>query len=940
MSDTSTNEAAELSVPLSQVQAGIFDPAAPTFETHVLLEICDMAAARAFVGSLANEVTTEADVSGAAGPATRVSVGFTSEGLAALGVAASVLDSFPREFLDGMPARAIALGDNGPNDPVDWDAPYRTDEQHRLHMWLMVQGDDSTEVEARVVEVVEPAVAAGAIRELGREHGQQFGPDRAPAKEHFGFNDNLSQPGVAGVGQPVYPGQGTLQPDGTWDPIPVGCFLLGYENGYGDTPLHPSDATLRNNGTYMVLRKLEQDVPAFREAVADTATRFGMDEQLCAAKFVGRWRSGAPLEICPEHDDPSVLDDHETANSFHYRGPDRVGGDAGGQRVPRGAHIRRVNPRDSFTIQSVVDPKNHRIIRRSAPYGRYLEEGSGPDGVRRGLLFRAFNASILDQFEMIQSEWVNNSNENQGVSTDRDPFVGSVEPMGHPSRRNPPSFTIPQPDGTCPTRYGLPQFVTVRGGAYFFVPSIDALRGLAVPLPPPPDPPPPLPAPFLASYEAIAGIPGIQASQVRELQINLVLGYQAHLVELGDELRSQETTKIFETPIGFLLSTYDDIVEVFRNDEVFSVSGYAERLQDVTGPFILGMDRGPEYEYESSIMHAALPSSGLAEVAEWVDDYAARVVARTTVKPGVPFDLVAPIAQRIPLAYIDRFLGVPGTNDQTLMSWLQVLGLHVFEFWTPYVPPLPGRQNIKAVATSISPTFEAYLDGLITDRIGSIAAGQPVPEDVLTRLVRLSTTGGQSATEQAITFDHVAIRRNLAGFALGSTVAASTAIVSAVQYLLTEGNEQALAQTVEAAGAGDGDRVQECMLEAARLGAPSPPSVFRTAKRDHVLAEGTDREKKIPAGAVVALYPCVAMTDPSAIETPKEFRPGRPSSNYLMFGEGQHSCFGTATALMFLRSAGLHLFALPGLKQVSPMTPGTGTPGAYYPGEYMLICEP
>jgi cytochrome P450 len=322
------------------------------------------------------------------------------------------------------------------------------------------------------------------------------------------------------------------------------------------------------------------------------------------------------------------------------------------------------------------------------------------------------------------------------------------------------------------------------------------------------------------------------------------------------------------------------------------------------------------------------------------DERGSRRAVAATVKPGTPFDLVRPIANRIPLAYIDRFLGVPGTDDDTLMSWLRVLGLHVFEFWTPYVPVLPGLPNIKQVATSISPTFEAYLDGLIADRAAEIAAGTPVPEDALTRLVRLATAGGPAETELAITFDHAAIRRNLAGFALGSTVAASTSIVSAVEYLLTDGHEQALEQTVAAARDGNADLVQDCILEAARLGDPAPPSVFRTATRQYVLGEGTPRETTIPAGSVVALYPCVAMTDEGAIDKPTEFRPGRPSSNYLMFGEGQHTCFGTAVALMFLRSAGMHLFSIPGLSQVGAKKSGTGTPGYYYPGEYILTTAP
>lgn len=925
----------DTTVPLDEIQSGIFDPTAIAFETHLFMGVGDPEAGRVFVRSLVGRVTTEASIPSdphASAAQTRVTVGFTWAGLAALGVGGDVLASFPEEFRDGMAARAVILGDDPSH--AGWDPVYLppTGGRPPLHVWVMVQAPDVATLAAEVA-TIQALGGSDNVTVIGSEQAAQFGPEHGPAKEHFGFNDNLSQPGVEGVGQSVYPGQGGYMPDGSWKPIPVGCFLLGHQDGYGEIVEYPSDPALRTNGTYMVLRKLEQDVAGFRSYVAQTAQRLGMEEELCAAKFVGRWRSGAPLELAPDHDDPTILDDPATANAFTYRAPcgpsPATGGDLDGDRVPRRAHIRRVNPRDSLGANSVVNPADHRIIRRSAPYGPYLDHVDD-DGRPRGLIFRAFNASILDQFEMIQAEWVNNGNEANGLSTDRDPFVGAD--ITGTSREGPlgASFTIPQPDGSCPTRHNLPQFVTPRGGAYFFVPSLSGLAHLATdPVIPSPPAPPAVPPgmTFVVLYESIKAAPSNPPQAVLHEQIQVVLLYQQNLVELGRELRLSDSTKIFPTSIGVLLGTAADVTEVFTRNDVFSVCGYGERLIDITGPFLLGMDAGPQYEREASIMHFVTPSSDLRTLEPWIDGLAAALVTAAVSKPGTPFDLVSAVAIPAPLRFVGRYFGVPGPDDETLMGWLRAIGIYVFEWWSAFLP------SIKDWTTSISPAFEAYLDGLIQQRSIEIATGQTVPDDVLTRLLSLP---GVDSPNHPMALDHLGIRRNLAGFALGSSVALSTAIVSAVQYLLDPASAAALQATRAAAQARDTTLVRQCMLEAARLGAPSPPSVFRTALTDVVLAQGTPREKTIPQGSVVVLNPAIAMTDPDAVPDPLTFRTDRPASTYMMFGEGMHTCFGTAIATMILGSVGRALFALDDLHEVSPMTTGVGIPGQFYPDSYLL----
>lgn len=468
MSKTDVDAAPSVpAVQLGDVQASIFDPTEFSYEAHLFIALGDVPSARKFVGSVADQVT-KADQK----PAVRLSVGFSFAGLGALGIDPTVLATFPAEFQQGMAARATILGDNGRNAPETWEVPFGNPE---LHMWLMVQANDPNTMGIRAGELRSLARQNGATL-LEVENGAALGPAYAPAKEHFGFNDNLGQPGVEGVGQPIYPGQGTLAADGTWKPLPAGCFLLGYPNGYGQVEDRPALSELRTNGTYMVFRKLEQHVAAFRSYVRETAKLLALDEELCAAKFVGRWQSGTPLELSPDHDDPSIAADPSKVNAFTY--------EADGINAPHFSHLRRANPRNSLGERSVVDMTNHRIIRRSIPYGPFLADGAPDDGVPRGLYFRAFNASILDQFEMIQSTWINAANEMHGLSSDRDPWVGTVEPVGPADRQLGASFTIPLAGGGCPTRYNLPYFVTVKGGEYFFVPGIAALRWLVNPTTP------------------------------------------------------------------------------------------------------------------------------------------------------------------------------------------------------------------------------------------------------------------------------------------------------------------------------------------------------------------------------------------------------------------------------------------------------------------------
>jgi Dyp-type peroxidase family len=220
---------------------------------------------------------------------------------------------------------------------------------------------------------------------------------------------------------------------------------------------------LRRNGTFLAFRKFHTRVAAFRKYLREQAST-SEGEELIAAKMVGRWRSGAPLVLAPEHDDPNLGADADRNNTFSYEG------DMQGLKCPFSSHIRRVNPRDALK-NDLVAVDLHYFLRRGTNYGPPLPEGVlEDDGAERGGVFLLIGAHLQRQFEFVQSQWMTDGNF-IGHGTEQDPIVGNGEGDG--------IFTIPKR----PIRrrlHGMPQFVAVRGGEYCFMPGLRALKWLAV----------------------------------------------------------------------------------------------------------------------------------------------------------------------------------------------------------------------------------------------------------------------------------------------------------------------------------------------------------------------------------------------------------------------------------------------------------------------------
>ncbi|MDW5611045.1 peroxidase [Mycolicibacterium sp. D5.8-2] len=404
------------------------------------------AGARAWLAELLGVVQSAADVTTTMDASKRwVTVAFTWTGLRALGVPPHALDTFPIEFREGMAARADILGDTGANAPDHWVGGLAGDDVHAIA--ILFARDD--EEQARCVGEHDSLVACcDGVRTLSYLDLNAH-PPFSYAHDHFGFRDRLSQPVIKGSDEEPTPGSGAaLEP---------GEFILGYPDEDGPVADLPEPDELSRNGSYMAYRRLQEHVGAFRSYLADNAGT-PEEQELLAAKFMGRWRSGAPLVLCPDADDPELGADPQRNNDFNYKEMDPFG-----YACPLGSHARRLNPRDTAHYMN-----RRRMIRRGATYGPALPDGAPDDGLDRGIAAFIICASLVRQFEFAQNVWINDQTFHE-LGNEHDPICGTQDGTF--------DFTVPKR----PIRRvhkGIPAFTTLRGGAYFFLPGLTALRYL------------------------------------------------------------------------------------------------------------------------------------------------------------------------------------------------------------------------------------------------------------------------------------------------------------------------------------------------------------------------------------------------------------------------------------------------------------------------------
>lgn len=392
----------------------------------------------------------------------------SAAGFAALGVPITDLPAgdSATAFAAGMANRSTQIGDTRPGDaPSGWLAPFQPG-VGQVHLGVVIASDDGDDLDAQVLAIYQKVAETGC-QVVFDERGETL-PQPLTGHEHFGFKDGLSQPVIVGAATPA-PGEPAA--------VAPGEFVLGYPDGSGATA---TTGSLWVNGSYVVFRRLNQDVLGFRALASSPvpgANPAPSIDQL-AAKMVGRWPSGAPIELHPDADPGPA----QITNAFQFK----ANGDDDGHVCPVWAHIRKANPRDETTPGGTADdPTRHRIFRRGIPFGPPLPAGStSDDGIPRGLHFYGVVADLSRQFEFVQSNWMNNVNFPIGAASPQpgspygppptpgtlpggpDPMVGEHDPGEE--------CVLQQASGAHP--FAVPsEVVRVTAGEYFFLPSLSSL---------------------------------------------------------------------------------------------------------------------------------------------------------------------------------------------------------------------------------------------------------------------------------------------------------------------------------------------------------------------------------------------------------------------------------------------------------------------------------
>lgn len=455
--------------------------------------------------------------------ATWLNIAFSRDGIAALTSSAEAEKFKDEAFQAGLPARSPLLGDPTVADAIGSPENWKVGKTGAIpDIVLIVASDDVNKLQEEVVRLTESlknirgTIDSGSsgLKLIFDQRGDTL-PGELRGHEHFGFKDGISQPAVRGrisnapddFLTPRYvdpsdaraellsaPGSALVYP---------GQFVFGYQrqdpNGDGGVPFDPTVVPVwATNGSYLVIRRLQQDVAAFRDAMSKQADQVakkpgfaGTTAATLAAKLVGRWPSGAPIARSPQADNEALGKNDFANNHFAFQNastplplknapphmPDNFAqapADLDGLSCPHAAHIRKVNPRDLGTdTGGAHDTLTRRILRRGIPYGDPSPGTAGRESPKskpdRGLLFLCYQTSIEGQFEFLTNHWVNT------VAAPEDGGFDIIIGQNGSEAGRQRTVDLPVQDKPSQTLTFQPEWVIPTGGGYFFAPSIDVL---------------------------------------------------------------------------------------------------------------------------------------------------------------------------------------------------------------------------------------------------------------------------------------------------------------------------------------------------------------------------------------------------------------------------------------------------------------------------------
>jgi Dyp-type peroxidase family len=872
-------------------------------------------------------------------------IAFTCNGLRFLGVDETTIASFPEVFREGMAHRAALLGDTGPAAPERWDGYLGSSEVHgvasatfhfpvsrpaadivkayeKLHRAISKISTAQSPIPTwpRTVQssiggqsalTLSPTAIQGADIvhvELGlANYAPGAGGDPDFPVEPFGFRDGISQPHVDIGLAPPPPGGGTPRAGDSWTPVACGELLLGYADEQDNIQRLPVNKELRQNGTYMVFRKLEQDVVAFRNFVKKHDTS-GTPGKL-AAQMVGRWPDGTPLVQHPGGPQSDQSAPSKWAiNDFRYQADDPQG-----LRCPIGAHIRRANPRDTNNRD---EARRHRLFRRGISYGGLpLKEGSSGDGNRRGTLFVSLQARIDRQFEIVQSHWLGRGELSGQAGAHADPLVGA-----HAGRVQDAFQAAGQPAPVT----GLPRFVTLRGGDYFFVPSFTALAGMRA-----------------GSTFAPNDIGAPSPQDALGAILPSSSDNSAELVAAGKKLLMQGAPPfaplppVTKTPFPgappitlkrIVVGRHPFVKAVLEDDVHFSNAPFDETSRAILDgqQLLIGLARGPERDKRLKVLHDALQLMGgplpVDEIARTLVD---QVLDR--VGPLGRSDIVADFGRVVPIMAAGKLFGIYGPNfvsptaiaarfarlDVTDMpdDWLRTLPpvedyakpLVTMQAWTRLTflqifVNMAGARELIAPAERAAREFLRQIDDLIWAARSRASADKP--GNLLEALARLPVDPKDAPDP------HRHARLLLAEFTAGSVETLNAALAHLIDWVLD--NKRALEvalcahlgvqnirlhELIGKLGNQDIDRLVYEILRFDPMGALA----FRTCVAPGATIDG----RAVEPGTLVCLVLASAMQDSTAFPSADKIRFDHPEDRYLHFGAGMHACAGQTISSPF-----------------------------------------
>lgn len=831
----------------SRAQAGILEAVDMARRACVcLVSFTGPAGAAAFL----REFTPTAQGSWARGNPC-VNVALTFEGLRACGVPEQVLDRLPMEFRHGMQRRAGLLGDVQANHPRRWALP-RLNWPHALlspdqplpaetptvaleavHALLHVRVIDTSQINLGEELHKRFAALGEGVRPLSVQWlKRQFDPD-GKVVDHFGYRDGMSDPVFSPDDAFFFPNQ-----------VHVGEALIGHPNAADAAPVLAADlAPLLQDASYLVVRKLRQDVGAFNKVVAGVS----LPADLVKAKLVGRRPDGRPLV-------PGL-----GMNDFDYSD------DAAGSECPFAAHVRRANPRvrdgvQASEVRALPGARPPRLFRRGMSYTDRTPDG----GEEKGLFFMAYNASIGQQFEVIQ-RWLTGGNSSGASSGLVDPICGVPEA----GRRRYFRFEhggnvhhVPL-DGHDELGVEAEPLVRLAWGAYFLAPSVDGVA-------------------HLATLADAAGRGGLQAAAAsvpwsvgrgaadidRLLRLETsgasaaaLEGWKAAL-EDPESRREYRTASIWaavrdvhggllRTPYGVLVADGQLVTQVLTDAEArYTVSGYQERLAHTIGEIFLGLDAGPEYDRQATACNRAIEQLKFDQGYEiarqstrtWLDTWVSEAHERARGYGEARWELQVDIRQ-----LTERVLA------QLLESWfgLSKAGSHLTPdgFSWAFAPHEPARYP-GAFYTPSRYTFQpepgakvreiAELHGKhLRERMAQFLAAQdPQIKAPVTRAV-LDDPGLRAASGGP---DYDLVARTIAGAIMGFVPTTDNNLRRIVDEWLRDQTlwhlrSRARADSLQTPS--DGEALLLQPIERAMALRPMPEFIWRRAVKGHVL-RGTD----------------------------------------------------------------------------------------------------